>query len=634
MPFGWLVLSLLTTFALLAAIGVALRAGPSGRAELWMVSGLVFFALLATPVLTLGYTHQLYRGRLALLSVVLSGGALLFSARSVGLRAQVGRIVRGLGSLATLPYVGLRDAFRARSFVAVGLSATAAMILYAWCLAYLTPGEGWDALFYHEPIVGFAIQNHGFSVVDLPLRPMTQQINGFPRACQSISLWFVVFTDRTFIEAGNLLSAPCVVVAAFALARRYGERVTSMAWGALPVLIPAMWVQIDTAQIDIEVTFFNVAALYYVSRPDYRVRDAMVATLALCLLVASKGTGLTLLPPLALVAYVRLLFHHVRRRPAATFAVAGLGSLSILGTAAAWTVHNAVHFHNPVWPVSFDAKLLHVHLKGLIGLAEMNPSPSFKDLVAKLYDVPVAGFDDLNPRNYGYAVTWVVFPLAIVAFFFLFFAVVRELLFFRRLGLEWNLFVVSLLGIVAIVTSSAWTNARFNMQAIVTCMALVGWLGSRRGWRRLGDGVATAALFLALIPFFWMNGWFSGITFTQAKALTHMPRRERFWMNPDPQNMPFATVRAVDQELGAGDRVAFTSDETWLANLWNSHFSNVLEYVRFENAPQFLELVQGDKWVVVGKTSDARKALDSKPLEWQLVGDATPHDSTVAYRRR
>jgi hypothetical protein len=264
----------------------------------------------------------------------------------------------------------------------------------------------------------------------------------------------------------------------------------------------------------------------------------------------------------------------------------------------------------------------------------MNPSPPFKDLVAKLYDVPVAGFDDIIPRNYGYAITWVVFPLAVIAFVGVVFATLRELVFFRRLGAAWNLLVVALLGIVAIATSSAWTNARFNMQPIVTSMVLVEWLGSRRRWARFGEGAASAAIVLALVPFFWMNGWFAGVTFTQVRALTHHPRKERVWMNPDPANMPYATVRARDEELGPGDRVAFTSDETWLATLWNNRFSNVLEYVRFDDAAAFLDRVKGDKWVVVGGASDARKALDSRPADWQLVGDATPHDQTVAFRRR
>ena len=638
MPFGWLVLALLTTLALVASVGVALRAAPAGRGELWMTSALVFFALLATPVLVLGYTRQLYTGRLALASMALSGGALALSARSHRLSAHLARIVRSVASLAKLPYDGVRAAVRARSLVALGLAWTAAMIAYAAWLSYLAPSEGWDALFYHEPIVGFAIQNHGFSVVDLPVRPMTQQINGFSRACQSISLWFVVFTDRTLIELGNVLAAPCVVVATYSLARRYGERVTSMAWGALAVLIPAMWVQIRTAQIDILVTFYVLAALYYATRPEYRVRDAVVATLAMALLVESKGTGLTIVPPLALVAYVRLLFHHVRRRPGAALGVAVGGSLAIVGAAAVWVVRNAVYFHDPVWPVTYDLRPLGLHFKGLITLDEMNPSPKLKDLIAKWYDVPVAGFDDINPRNYGYALTWVVFPLAVVALAALVLSLLRDLVLFRRVGPRnnegVNLLLVALLGVVAVATSSAWTNARFNMQAIVTCMALVGWLGSGRRWARLGEGAATAAIVLAIVPFFWMNGWFAGITFTQVRAMLHAPRSQRICMYPDPANMPLATARARDAELGPGDRVGFTSDETWIATLWNSRFSNIVEYVRFDDAPRFLAAVERDKWVVVGGGSDARKALDSRPADWQLVGDATPHDGTVAYRRR
>ena len=48
-------------------------------------------------------------------------------------------------------------------------------------------------------MVAFAIQNHGFSMVDLPFGG-AQKINVYPRLCEMTQLWFVIFTDRRVID--------------------------------------------------------------------------------------------------------------------------------------------------------------------------------------------------------------------------------------------------------------------------------------------------------------------------------------------------------------------------------------------------------------------------------------------------
>jgi len=44
--------------------------------------------------------------------------------------------------------------------------------------------------------------NHGFGLVELPNTLLAQTINGYPKLGEAFSLWFVLFTDKTWIELG------------------------------------------------------------------------------------------------------------------------------------------------------------------------------------------------------------------------------------------------------------------------------------------------------------------------------------------------------------------------------------------------------------------------------------------------
>src|SRR5437773_419477 len=104
--------------------------------------------------------------------------------------------MRAAEALLGLPRDAFQLAFRARSFALLGLAcATMAILVSAW-LTYLAPSESWDGFFYHEPIIGLALQNHGFRMVTLPPSMVVQPINGYPRLCEAFALWFVVFTDK------------------------------------------------------------------------------------------------------------------------------------------------------------------------------------------------------------------------------------------------------------------------------------------------------------------------------------------------------------------------------------------------------------------------------------------------------
>src|SRR5262249_34548395 len=111
-------------------------------------------------------------------------------------------ILDELTSVAFLPLDALSRAFRARSLVVLVLVYAIGLWVWTAQLSFLHPSEGWDGIWYHESMVGFAIQNHGYAPVDMP-DGLMQQANGYPRDCEMTNLWFVIFTDRTFIEIVN-----------------------------------------------------------------------------------------------------------------------------------------------------------------------------------------------------------------------------------------------------------------------------------------------------------------------------------------------------------------------------------------------------------------------------------------------
>ena len=635
MPFGWLVLTVLTTCAALAAVAVAVRASPSGRAELAILSALGFFALIEAPVLVLGYTRQLYAPRLAIASLAMSAVAFLASARGRGVGLHARDVGRAVLSLAQMPFDAIREAARARSAVLLGLVACAAIVATTAWLSYLAPAEGWDALFYHEPIVGFAIQEHGFSVIDLPPNPMVQQVNGYPRGAEAVPIWFCIFTDRTFIEIGNTLAAPWLVVAVFAIARRYGDRVSSMGWGAVTLFIPALWSQMRHAYIDVEITFFVIAALHFATRLQLRVVDVACMFLAIALLVAGKGTGLAIAPPIAFVAYVRLLMHHGRTRKWTALGLVVGGTLLVAGIASLTVVKNIVVFKNPIWPVTYDMDSLGIHLKGLIKYKAMNPAPPIPEMLRIKYGAPSGDVGDIISRDYGVAVPWIVVPLGLVALVVATLAAARDAV-LRQFGPTTNLGLVAVLGFVAFMTSNSWMSARFNIEPICVLMFAIVWLCKKPRWTRLGEAAVASAIAMSLVSMLWVKDWNWGLTSQKIHDLQKAAPADRPYMYSDPGNMPSNVGRLRETELGPGDRVAFTQDETWIGTLWNFRFSNHVKYVPFDDATQFANAIEAyrPKWVVVGGSGGARSVLDQRPLEWEYLGAATPNDGTVVFQRR
>ncbi|MEP7121452.1 MAG: hypothetical protein ABJE95_11100 [Byssovorax sp.] len=634
---AWLLLLGLTAFAAFAALGVTLRAAPEGRAEAGVVGTAVFITLISTPILALGYTNQLRPALIAIASLLTSTAAFLLSSRGRPPAAHA----RAIGHLATgllrLPIDAFRLALQARSFVLLGLAGAALTIVVSTWLTYLAPSESWDGFFYHEPIVGFALQNRGFQMVPLPPSMVVQATNGYPRLCEALALWFVVFTDKTLIEIGNTLVLPGLMLSVYVIARRYSkDPVPLVGWSAALVLMPAVITQTRSSMIDVEVAFFLVAAIHFATRPVLRLRDAVSATLCMVLITGSKSSALTLVPPLLLVTWARLLLAHVRTRRGAALGVILGGGALIAGTGALTFARNWRAFGNPVWPVSFDSAALHVHWRGLATLARMTPDKPLAALVAQKYQRPSAGIADILARDYGHGIPWIVVPLALGS---LVAAVVVAILARRAKkpdAVTENLLLVAALGAIFIKVSPSLSIARYNVQIVAVAMCCIGWAAGRlRDGTRFHEGAVASTLILTLVPLYW-TGWFFGTDFKGVGALLHSSADERVTLHFADFQMPPDTAKARERELGPGDLVVFTQEMTFPGVLWNHRMSNRVEYVEFRAAPPFLAEIERrqPKWMVVGGASPARAALVAQPATWEFVGTACKQDQTVAFRRR
>lgn len=618
---GWLVLFVLTALAAWAALGVAARAEPSGRAELGVIASLAFFALVGAPGVVLGYMGALTPVKLALASLATSAVAIV-SARRPREALVAGR------KLARLPWDAVAEAARARSAILLGLVWTAGLLALALWMTYIAPPESWDGAFYHEPIVGFAIQNHGFAVVDLPAHPATQATNGYTRLGECVSLWFVIFTDKTLIELPNTLAAPGVVLATYLLCRRFTKRVAAMACAPIMIMIPALWTQLRTTYIDVEVALFTISAIHFVTRPTYRVRDAVLAVLALDLFMATKLSAVAWVPPMAVLAFGRLLWCHARKRWLASAATIVLGSVCIAATVGVTLIHNVRAFHNPLWPMAYDSALFNVHLKGVNTFDMLASHPSLRELIDVKYGAPIGGLDDIHDRDYGYAITWVVVPFAIIG-------AIRALFGALRSAEARNVLALVAIGALSVAVTPSIMPGRYNLHvfAILCAVACFGLAGAR--WNTAREGVLVAGVALSIIPLYWTRGWYFGMNMKRLAEVMRHPASERAYMNSADWDLPERVAKKREEELGPGDRVAFTQDVLTAGVLWNDTFTNELGMISYENPRQFSEKLRAysPKWVVTTNQSAAKRVLEADP-SWEYLGPNTTIDDSTIFRRK
>jgi hypothetical protein len=632
--FGWVVLTVLTALAAFNGIGLALRSEPAGRAELGTMASAAFFGQLVGPVFVLGYANALTPTTVGLASAVLFLGIFARLVRGRSVRAYAGECARAFRELALIPVEALREAVRARSLVAVALLYTGAILIASIPFTVFAPNETYDGFLYHEPIVGFALQNHGFAIVPLPPIQAVQAANGYPHVSETLNLWFVVFTDKTLIELPSGLAAPAMMLAAYALVRRYGDRLTAVGWACVLFLLPQVWSQLCQELVDIQVAFFALVAIYFATRPVVRVRDAWWASLGLALLVGSKGSGLVMVPPIALLTYGRLLVLHGRARRAAALACALGGGLVVAAVGVTAPLRNWLAFGNPIWPVTYENRAFGIRWSGLQPLAEQVVDAPLRVMLDIAHAVPVGGMHDVIARGYGYAFIWVLLPVGCAALVVGLAAAVLEWARLRERSDASNLGMVLVLLVVGAVTAPtlAGQNARYNTHLVACLMAAATWLLAGRAWARAREGVLAACVVLSIIPLYWMGGWgWYWVSTEHPEDVLRHPLESRKELARPSFDLLAAKRNA---ELLPGDWVVFSQDVAFVGALWNFELSNRVKYVKYDSSAQFVADAEAmsPRWIAVGKDGDARKAIE-QTRRWERVGEIIS-DGEVVYRRK
>lgn len=624
---GWLVLGFLTIFAVVDALALALRTAPQGRAELGIATASCFAALIGLPILVLGYANVLWPATLAPISLALLTGTFWGLARKDGPRALLASCAGALRGLIALPVDGLRQALRARSIVFVGLLVAAGLVGASLVLTYLIEFCRWDDEIYHTPIVGWAIQQHGFQIVDIP-KPGGGGLNGYPKLCEALSLWFVFFTDKRLLELPATLFVPPAMLCVYAMARRYTDAICAMGFAVVLLLVPHAWRQLCSSYVDMEVAFFLLAATYWASRPVHRVQDTLMCGLAMALAAGSKTTWLLFVPPVALVDYARLVRDHFATRRRDVVLAIAASVLSVLGVGALCIVRNWWHYGNPVWPVAYEIPRLGIHWPGLFTPMDYK---GHDPPVVEGFDVPMGGMHDVMRHGYGLAIMWVAGPVGVVAVLVWGFTLGRDLV-RRTLGESvFGIGTVIFPLLVWLAVGPNFGQPRYNLHIVGALLVACAWLLRGRPQERLREGLLGAMLVLSIIPFFWSGKANVTTVEEEAERVLHPFANRAYSDHPSFDLLE----RQKYEELGPGDEVVFSQGIIFPGILWNFDFSNRVDYVAFTTAPEFLAKLTelNAKWVCVGDGTAARRALEQSG-QWVLIGRTTQETKEFAFRRK
>ena len=627
-----------------SALSVVVRLRLDGRAETVAGATVLASSMVLGPIYVLGTTGLLTRGALAASVLTVAAIAWVLSNRGAGVRLHQRDTWHALAGIARMPGQGLAEAWRTRSAVLPCLVACG--VIFIWCLAaaYLAPSwREWDALWYHEPIVGFAIQNHGFAPVDLPLGGM-QKINGYPRASEMLSLWLAMYGGRALIDMPNVLLLPMLFASVFAMARRLGgDRLTSAGWAAVSCLIPANVELLQSIYVDPALAAFIAAGAMFVLRSPARSREALLGAAALAIAANIKVSGVFAVVPLAVVAVVVQLKGSAGRRGKALGTLAA-GAAIIVTLSSATYLANLRKYHNPVWPdlrVQVPSLGIDWPGNGAFGVVRTESKAAgggvtknvpLPQLFGDMYMFPGRLKDDEQRyiHMYGMGVPWVLIPAALFVALRLAGSVLRRGALDPRA--RSRLFeVLALLFVcgVALLLSTNRATPRYQLATIAMWVPVVAWTFGRR--RALQEAMVLAATIGSLMVIVWeAPGWRGFPSARDLFALWKLdpPLRE---MTPE---LGGTVLRdpgvARERELVAGSMV-LSDDFVFPSVLWNNDYSNRVVYVRPNVDLAATADRLGATWIYAQDKGDMERVRDSHA--WEEIGPLYVERWGVAFTR-
>jgi hypothetical protein len=412
--------------------------------------------------------------------------------------------------------------------------------------------------------------------------------------------------------------------------------------------------------VDLHVAALELAAAYFVTRPEMRRRDALVASLALTLAVGSKAMALVPVGLLAPYALVRVIAQN-RKRPWLPTIGAILGGAGLLFTMlASIYVRNWIVFKNPFWPeLKFDSDTLGIHWPGALewgtGQEELGYTridmnlpwgQFFEDLFSVPYSWRRSHYTEMH--DYGFLVQWIVFPLGCLVVVVLWFSAMRALLgwIVRRpwWGLaseSWSLVYLSFVAWAMLYSTPALWASRYNIAAVGILAAAIAWAGGREGWHRVGEGFAGVAALGSLVGFCWTTPrwWY---TPSELVALSDVPypKREFTLAQTISPNLPTTSGSPVmtetgllrEKTLGSGAVLVFDESDGFFPGLfWNNDYTSRTVFVPAGPDYPGRAMAAGALWIHCARSDAMCRQLKSP--DWTDIGALSIERWGDVYRR-
>jgi hypothetical protein len=653
------VLVLLTTLVLVTSIAVT--GTVKSRAEAVIAGSLVFNAIIILPIYVLGLLNHLDRLTLALGAVfeclVLLGVLWRVRGRAAFVKLPLRMLV-----LAALPLIAIRRAWQKKSLIAIAAIIATAMFPYMLLVSYLAPAwRDWDGLWYHEPLVGTTIQNHGFAPVPLPVG--LQPMNGVHRLAEMTQLWFAIYGGRRVVDIANAFFMPLWAAGAFVLVRRYTKDITSgVAWAAAMVLLPGYLRLVQSTLCDPQACALLVASAYYVTHPKLDRENALWAILATTLAVGAKIWSIVPIGLLSIFLLVRLLRRHRENGGLPTVGLLSFGALCILGMQATVYLRNLILFKNPVWPmINYHNERLGIHWQGalLIDFGKSRAGVDFNEpflvFAKKMLGPP---YSSMGPghtwqvNDYGFAFSWVVLPIFALVVLIVFVRWITTFLAtrvfrIRRGGPEdeplSSAMMLAVVAATSLFLSPAIWCARYHVASLAMLAGCTAFVASRWKTPRFSDDLA---LFASLGSFIFMCWAPTKHEFVYLYTPTHIlkwlktpyPLRElEDITTPEglkllvaPGNTKTALLR--EKELQKDDVIAFDA-LPYYALLWNNEYSNKVMWVSDPDPLGQAEAMNA-KWIYSSGGTTLYSQIMAAPARWELIGFLEAESMGSVWRRK
>ena len=614
-----MLLASLSLAVFLAAALVAARAYPEGDAigERALAACLLTVAQIEAVLYALGWSNTLTLTHVIVASLGLSW---MLAAISIATAKKSERIalLKNVRELFTQPYRHMRELHRHGSPAWLGALWLFGLAGWTFFVAWLAPTGAWDGLWYHEPMVGFAIQNHGFEIV--PVQPGLEMVNGYARGTENLMLWVSILYDRRLIDSVPSFAFLMAALATYVIARRHNAtRSAATSIAVIAVTIPGAALQLRSTYVDLAMMAATLTALHFASRPQLRIRDAWLGWIAIGLLATIKVNGIVFGTILA----GWLVMRSVLQRDWRFVLHTPLGILIALAFGAPTYARNWLLHQNPLWPITYQSELFGFSLVGTVDAGHMQRD--FHYVWGELTGPPFIGesYHDTGRHAYGYGVPFIAAPLSLVALWSLANAWWSNLHNAKTrtaliaLGFSFGF------GLLVQIASPGHHWSRFSLSFPALALVLIAWW-TRSGNRiRIEEGAFTAMLFANALTLLWATpGW--DVTVMEAWDLAQLPRVERNLADTSQCLLARETRRRRDEVLHAGDVAAFTDDVGFPGNLWNDAFSNRVIAAPYTGDQAFIAELDREhvEWVYVGGGSAESSAL-RRDGHWHVLVPAT-----------